>query len=148
MATTTLKSGAIGFAYFLLFPIASVCFFILIWLGLASLLFYALTALIGVFLVKIFLGWILLRWYERRNKKHYLLDWRAGLVGPITLFLILLVPILGWFIAAMLFFIALGALMQELTTIATAQKVTDAKSITDKKGLSHKATATEGGKKK
>jgi cytoskeletal protein CcmA (bactofilin family) len=123
MEKTPLKSGTFGFAYLILFPIVSALFFLLMWLGLAAVLLYMITGLVALFLLKIFLGWILLRWYENRNKKQYHLDWRAGVVGPITLFLIVLVPILGWFVAAILFLIALGALMQELTAIAITQKI-------------------------
>jgi hypothetical protein len=64
-----------------------------------------------------------MRWFERRSKKDYTLDWKAGVVGPLALFLILLIPILGWAVGAILFLIAVGALVGELLFFMSNQKL-------------------------
>ncbi len=123
MMREPLKAGAIGFAYLILFPLASLIFLVLIWLGVASFLFYALTLVITTFLSKVFVGWWLLRWYEARERRQYVLDWRAGVVGPIVLFILLLIPIIGWLAAALLYLVALGALTTELTSLVSTQRL-------------------------
>ncbi len=122
MKETPLKNAGIGFGFFFLVPLASMVLLILIWLGIASFLFYALLLLIGIFVGKLFLGWIAMRWWERQQKTEYRLDWKAGVAGPLILFLLLLIPILGWLIAAIIFFIALGALVREMMPILSGQR--------------------------
>ncbi len=117
MKENSLKNGAIGGAFIFFMPIVSIICLILIWLGFAALLSYALILLISVFLVKLFLGWLLVRWWYTRQKQTYLLDWKAGVVGPILLFLLLLIPVLGWIVAAILFCIATGAFLKELLNL-------------------------------
>lgn len=114
MKKTPLKSGGIGFAYALLAPIASFICLLFVWLGIASFLVYAFILLISLFVVKIFLGWLLLRLWNKRQKQIYNLDWKAGVIGPIFLFILILIPILGWLILAVILFIAIGALLGEL----------------------------------
>jgi hypothetical protein len=111
MRTAPLKSTGIGFVYVLLAPIASVILLILIWLGIASFIFYFLVLLISVFIVKLFLGWSVLHWWSNRQKQAYQLDWKTGIVGPILLFILLIIPVLGWLVAAIIFFAATGALL-------------------------------------
>lgn len=119
MSTTPLKSGAIGFGYAALVPLAGIFFLFLIWLGLATYLFYFLTLIVGIFVVKLFLGWAVLRWWNRNNKKEYELDWKAAIVGPILLFILLFIPVLGWLTIAILLFMALGALLEELIQLTS-----------------------------
>jgi len=78
------------------------------------LLSYGITIIGGVFLADVYIGWFILRWWERRNKKIYLLDWKAAIVGPIALFILLLIPVLGWLVSTVIFLIALGALIKEI----------------------------------
>jgi hypothetical protein len=108
------KSLGVGFVYMLLAPIASAILLILVWLGLASFLTYGLTLIISIFFANVFVGWWLMSWWERRQKQSYLLDWKAGVVGPIVLFIILLIPILGWLVASLIFLAAVGAFVGEL----------------------------------
>ena len=115
MTVSPLKSGGIGFLYIIIFPTFCFIMLILIWLGFASFIFYALSVIFGIFIVKIFTGWIILRWYKRNQKHDYLLDWKAGILGPIVIFLLILIPVLGWIVAAVIFFAAVGALLEELT---------------------------------
>lgn len=117
MQTSPWKSGGIGFVYVLLAPLASVILLILIWLGIASILAYILAIIISIFITKIFIGWLLMTWWDKRQKHAYMLDWKAGVVGPIVLFILLLIPVLGWLVAAMIFFIAIGAFLGELVDL-------------------------------
>ncbi len=123
MMQTPMKSGAIGFAFFFLAPLASLMFLVLIWLGIASFFFYVLAIIVALFVVKAFIGWFIVRWYEERQGRKYLLDWKAGVFGPIALFLLLLIPIIGWLAVAIIFFIALGAFLEEIITPLSAQKL-------------------------
>jgi hypothetical protein len=122
MTRSPAESGAIGFAFIALFPVAAFILFILIWLGIAALLSYALVLLVSLFLVKVFLGWYVLRWWDNREKRTYHLDWKAGIVGPIILFIIAAIPVVGWLAGAILMCIATGALVQELWHLAAPAK--------------------------
>ncbi len=123
MRGTPLKSGAIGFGYVALVPLAGIFFLFLIWLGLATYLFYFLTLIVGIFIVKLFLGWAVLHWWNRNNKKAYELDWKAAIVGPVLLFVLLLIPVFGWLAILILLFMALGALLEELIQLNSDQRV-------------------------
>ncbi len=117
------RNAAYGLAFLILIPLVSVFLFILIWLGIASFLFYILVLIISVFVAKVFLGWFLVRWWYRRSKKEYVLDWRAGVIGPIALFLIILIPLIGWLFIAILYLISIGAVIRELAIVAQTQQI-------------------------
>lgn len=117
MQNSPWKNLGIGFVYALLMPLVSAILLILLWLGIASFLFYALTLIICIFFTNVFVGWWLMKWWEGRQKKAYVLDWKAGIVGPVVLFILLLIPVLGWLITTVIFLIALGAFLRELIKI-------------------------------
>lgn len=121
--TSPVKNAAIGFSFAVLFPAAAVIMLLLIELGLAAFLFYALVLLVATYITKLLVGWFVMRWWEQRNNHDYVLDWKAAVVGPIILFLLLLIPVLGWLAAAILFLIALGGLLQELVGLVQTQKI-------------------------
>jgi hypothetical protein len=108
------KSGAIGLVSLIITPFIALICLILLWLGMALFLSYGIVILVSVFLADVFIGWFLLRWWEKRSKKIYQLDWKAAIVGPIVLFILVLIPIIGWFISAIIFLVALGALLEEI----------------------------------
>lgn len=120
---TPVQNGSLGFAFFVLMPLVSAVFLILIWLGVASFLFYSLMILTGVFLTKIFMGWSVLHWWNKRKNKEYILDWQAGVVGPLVIFLLLLIPVLGWLTIAVVFFMTLGLLVQQFSSLFVAQRL-------------------------
>ena len=111
------KNLGVGFAYVILTPLASAILLIMIWMGLASFLSYALILIISMFFANVFVGWWLMNWWTKRQKQSYALDWKAGVVGPIVLFILLLIPVLGWLLDAIIFLIAAGAFVGELVTI-------------------------------
>lgn len=117
-----IRNGVIGFAWFFLAPIAAGILLLLLWLGITSFLFYALTWIIALYIMKIFLGWIIMYWWKSNKKEDYILDWRAAVIGPIVLFLLALIPILGWLTIAILFFMSLGALIVGLIKLASNQR--------------------------
>jgi hypothetical protein len=123
MTVSPWKNIGTGFTFFFLFPLAAVIGLILIWLGIAGFLFYALVLLIALFLVKVFLGWFVMRWWEKRSKHTYALDWKAGVIGPIILFALAFIPILGWLTLFVLFLMAVGALTQEFLSLVQSQKL-------------------------
>lgn len=122
MKASPLRSGAIGFGIFFLMPLAALFLLILVWLGVAGLLTYALLYIVALFVMKAFIGWIIMTWWKDSKKEKYILDWRAGIIGPIVVFLLLLIPILGWLAIAIIFLIGLGALVESLTNLAAAQR--------------------------
>jgi hypothetical protein len=63
-----------------------------------------------LFIAKIILGWYVLEWWSRRSKKQYVLDWKAGVIGPILYMFLIFIPIIGWLAAVFLYLLALGAL--------------------------------------
>lgn len=117
------KSFAWGFAFLLLVPLVSLIFLALLLLGVVSFLFYFLVLIFAVYLAKVFIGWLLLRWWYKRRKHTYILDWKSGVAGPIVLSLIALIPVLGWLFIAILYLIAIGAFIQELALAAQTQRI-------------------------
>lgn len=107
------KRGSLGFGFLFLFPLAAIAMLLLIWLGVAAFLFYGLVILLAMFVAKIFIGWVIMQWYERRSdkKRMYQLDWKAGVVGPIVMLLLSFVPVIGWLIGGILYLLAIGALL-------------------------------------
>lgn len=117
MVSYPFRNGAYGFVFLILFPLASLILLALLWLGIASFLFYGLVFLVGIFLTKIFIGWEILRNFD----KKYVLDWKAGIVGPLVVFVLLLIPVLGWITLLVLFSMAVGALLEEITPLLKRQ---------------------------
>lgn len=122
VTTSTFNNFVLGFVFLILMPLISVFLFILLLPGVASLLFYFLVLILAVYLAKIFTGWIIIRWWYKRNGKDYVLDWKSGIAGPIALFILGIIPILGWLFIAILYLINIGAFLKELTAVAQAQK--------------------------
>lgn len=115
MRASPVQNGVYGFVFTILAPLAAIVLLILIWLGIASWLFIGLVFIISIYLVKLFLGWLVMRWWKGRDRHTYTLDWKAAVIGPILLTILLFIPVLGWIVAALLFFIAVGALISSLT---------------------------------
>jgi hypothetical protein len=110
-----------GLGAIFLFPILSFMVGLLsIWLGIAGFLLYILCLMIAYGLAEILLGWWLLQWWLGRNKETYQLDWRAVLVGVAAATLLMLVPIIGWFIMAAMVLLAMGTLGQQIWNLRQA----------------------------
>jgi hypothetical protein len=124
MASHPFKTGYVGFTFLIIFPLISVILLGLLWLGVAGLLTYGLIFLMGLFLMKIFIGWSILRKLE----KGYVLDWKAGLAGPLVVFILLFIPVLGWIVLAVIMAMATGAFLKELMPLLERQKVENHKS--------------------
>lgn len=118
------QNGIYGLAFLILVPILSIFLLFLLFLGIVSFLFYALILVLSIYISKIFLGWVTLRWWYRRDKTEYALDWKAAVVGPIALFIIALIPILGWLFLAILYLITIGAVIRKLAMVTKSQRVT------------------------
>jgi hypothetical protein len=125
IAAEPLKAGLLGFATLILMPMISVILLIFLWLGLASFLLYALLLVFAVVVKNIFVGWWALRWWNNREQKDYLLDWKAAVIGPIILFLIALIPVVGWLIVFVLWLCAIGALVLTLWDFTTMNRQTN-----------------------
>ncbi len=122
MRSSPVKSGAVGFAFIILVPIAGFLLFLLLFLGVVTMLSYALFWLISIFIAQLFLGWALMHWLQRSNKAEYILDWKAAIAGPIIVFILMFIPVFGWLAFAVVFLIALGAMLGELITLISTQK--------------------------
>ncbi len=110
------KKGLLGIAALILGPIIGFFLLILILPGIVMLILYGLLLLLATFISKIFLGWMIMRWWYGRNNRRYTLDWKAAVVGPLVMFLLLLIPVLGWFISFIIYLIAFGSLLTEIAS--------------------------------
>jgi hypothetical protein len=110
MTVHPLKNGYVGFTFLIIFPLISAILLGLIWLGIAGFLTYGLIFLTGLFLTKVFIGWAILR----RLEEGYVLDWKAGLAGPMVVFILLVIPVLGWITLAVIMSVATGSLLKEI----------------------------------
>lgn len=111
--TEPLKKGLLGLAGLLLGPLVGFMLLVLIVPGIITFLLYSLLLLLAAFISKLLLGKLLLRWWFARNNKSYTLDWKAAVVGPIGMFILLYIPVIGWFIGFLFFLLAIGSLLAE-----------------------------------
>lgn len=120
MKSHPLKNGAIGFVFLFIFPLAAFFMIMLLWLGVAAFLFYGLMLFISVYLAKLFVGWWIMKWYTTRNdkKKHYELEWKAGIIGPLVFFVLNFIPVLGWLTEIVIVLAALGTLLVQAAALA------------------------------
>lgn len=134
--TNYLKSGGLGFATLLLAPMAGLFLLVLLWLGVSVFLLYGLLIIASMAVMKLFIGWKTLTWWERRNNRTYILDWKAALLGVVLIFILGLIPVLGWIAVFILFLFALGGLTMELFSFLTPQPIspkTTERKVTAKK---------------
>lgn len=117
------KNFVWGFAFVMLTPLVSLLLLVLLLPGVAAFIFYFLVLVFAVYLAKVFTGWLLLRWWYTRRGDKYILDWKSGVAGPLVLFIVALIPVLGWLAVAILYFITIGALIQELNVIVRSQRI-------------------------
>lgn len=122
------KSGLIGLLAIIVAPVMGIILLILFLLGIAFFISYGLALILSIMLTNVYTGWWVLRWWERRNKKIYTLDWRAGVVGPLIITILLWIPVLGWLFCAIVFLVVLGALLSELATFMPLLQGTNKKS--------------------
>lgn len=111
--TDTFKKGLLGFAFLLIGPLLGFMLLVLILPGIATFLFYGLMLLLAAFMSKLLLGRQILHWWYGRNNISYTLDWKAAIVGPIGMFILFYIPVIGWFIGFLFFLVALGSLLYE-----------------------------------
>jgi hypothetical protein len=112
-----------GLAFVALTPLISLFLLVFLLPGVAAFIIYSLVLVFSVYLAKVFAGWLVIRWWYRRQKKEYIVDWKAGVVGPLILFVAGFVPILGWLLIAILYMISVGALIQEFAAVAQTQRI-------------------------
>ena len=117
------KNFAWGLAFVMLTPLISLFLLVLLLPGVAAFIFYFLVLVLAVYLAKVFTGWLLLRWWYTRRGDKYVLDWKSGVAGPLVLFIVALIPVLGWLVVAILYLITIGALIQELAVIVRTQRI-------------------------
>lgn len=122
-SSSPLSSAGSGLIFLLVWP--ALCIFLLLffWLGFASLFLYALALIIALFMTKIQLGYWILQWWNKREKKTYDLDWKAAIVGSISLFILLLIPLLGWLTVFIIFLISLGGIVHYSREVLSTQRI-------------------------
>lgn len=103
--------GLYGLAFMILTPIVSLILLILFWPGVILMLLYFIVIILLMYITKIFLGWFILRWWYRRDKVVYDLDWKAAAIGVLVAFVINLIPVIGWLIMGIIYLITLGAVI-------------------------------------
>lgn len=116
------KSVGLGLVFLIITPILSLILLIVIWLGITMLALYFLVLLISLVIGKLVVGWWILNWWEEKNNKKYALDWKAAVLGPVALFLIALIPIIGWLALAIVYLISVGGVTTELLSFISSQK--------------------------
>lgn len=117
------KNSIYGLIFIILTPIIALLLLALLWLSAALFLFYMLIIILTALIAKIFLGWLVLRWWYKRDKKNYALDWKSAVIGPVLALLIGLIPVLGWLVLAILYLVTTGALIQSFLNNASAQRL-------------------------
>lgn len=106
------KSISSGFGFLMLGPLVSMLLLLLIFPGIAAFLLYALVLIISIVIGKVFVGWLVLYWWEKRSMKDYVLDWKAAVIGPIIMFALSYIPIIGWIIIIVIYFLTIGGIIQ------------------------------------
>jgi cytoskeletal protein CcmA (bactofilin family) len=116
-------SAGLGFLVLFFMPLA--CLFLLVllpWLGIAGFLFYGIVLIVSIFLAKVATGWWIMHWWEKRNNRKYILNWKAAIVGPLVFFILFLIPIAGWLAAFIIYLVALGALTKQTYNFAIVHR--------------------------
>lgn len=106
------KSMASGFLFLICWPLISIFFLLLVLIGIISFLYYGIVLLIAVAVSKILIGWWIMNWLNKRDKKEYILDWRSAVVGSLTYFLLTLIPVIGWLAVGLIFLICIGGVIK------------------------------------
>jgi hypothetical protein len=107
-----------GLGTIFLFPILAALLAVLsVWLGISGFALYLLCLMIAYYVAQILLGWWLLQWWLGRSQETYILDWRAVVVGVAATTILLLVPLIGWTIMAVMFLLAMGTLGQQVWSL-------------------------------
>ncbi|MBI4097154.1 MAG: hypothetical protein HY428_01945 [Candidatus Levybacteria bacterium] len=124
-----LKSAGLGLVFLIVMPILSLMLLIAIWLGVASFLLYLLVILISLVIGKLLIGWWILNWWSTRSKRVYLLDWKAALLGPVAIYLLAKLPIIGWLAIVIIYLFAIGAVTQELLAFISGQRNNESRGV-------------------
>ncbi len=105
------KNGLVGLGFLILVPFIAILLLMIFWLGISVFLLYFLFLILALFLAKLILGYYALEWWNTRNKTLYKLDWKAAVVGPLLMAILLLIPVIGWILAVLIYLITLGSLV-------------------------------------
>lgn len=109
VASNFSKEAIRGFALLILIPVAIIFSFITVigmFLGVFGIFAYIAFIMVASVLSGIVLGSLIYRFLS--DKKEYVVDWKSILVGVIAMFLIGLIPIIGWLAMFILFLACLG----------------------------------------
>lgn len=118
------KAGLLGFLTLIVAPIIGILLLFLILPGIVILIMYLLLLILSAFLSKLLLGKFALTWWYKRNNKKYELDWKSAVIGPILMFILMLIPVIGWFISFLVYLAALGSVMVEMYSWISSPKAT------------------------
>ncbi|GEM_PF-1422524 len=116
------KNIGVGFTVFALMPLASFILLLTIWLGILSFLLYGVLLIVSIFLANVFLGWLLMDWWEHRNKREYRLDWKAAVLGPVVMMLLMAIPLIGWLTSFAIYLAALGAISRYVLALSKTEQ--------------------------
>ena len=116
-----LMSLGTGFAFLFFWPLLSIFLFFFIWLGFAAFLFYGLIIFTSIYLGKVFFGWLLLHHWYKREKKEYILNWKAAIVGSAGFYILFIIPIIGWLAVFIISLMLIGALIKNITGVIQSQ---------------------------
>ncbi len=112
--TNPIRSFLLGLVFLIIVPIVSLILLVFILPGILLMLFYLLLLFLSTIFEKVLFGWFVLHLWEKSQKREYTLDWKAAIVGPIILALLLFIPIIGWLVAFIGFLLSLGGMSETL----------------------------------
>jgi cytoskeletal protein CcmA (bactofilin family) len=107
-------SSITGLIALIAIPLISLILLALVFPGIAGFIFYALLLIISGVVASLFAGYYVLRWWYNRSKREYTIDWKTAVVGPIIVYLLSFIPIIGGLIKFLLFLLALGGIVRAL----------------------------------
>ena len=122
MKKSPIRSGLSGLIALFLIPVVSLFLLLILWVGIFSFLLYFLLLVLSMVVANVFVGESILKWYYKRSKREYILDWKAALVGPVALFLLWSIPLFGWLVAFIIYLLALGGILSQLYVFSLTQK--------------------------
>ncbi len=130
LSKSPLNSAGTGFFFVIFWPLLSLVMLFLLWLSLISFLFYALILITSIFLMKIVVGWRLLKWWHMHQKtteKYQINSWKTAVVGSIAVYILMLIPIIGWIILIFIYLLTVGATVKAFLSFVQSSRISNKK---------------------
>ncbi|PIR86997.1 MAG: hypothetical protein COU11_02080 [Candidatus Harrisonbacteria bacterium CG10_big_fil_rev_8_21_14_0_10_49_15] len=114
----TWKSLGIGVAGFVITPIVIALLLLSaigFYIGLLVMAWFMVALLLLGLLSALFIGALVLKWLKRLNKNSSLvLSWQSAVLGVLVLFVLKIIPVLGWAVVVLVMAMVFGAILQTI----------------------------------